>query len=113
MVTALYLRTVGRFDQARVGQAKVERLDQRYLYVRNHLAAAAFVERDYRKVIQIAEQTQAMYPEQAHYDLFWLVQGYYHLGEFEKVIGRQFSKTSDQPVLIAMEAGTRAPGSEA
>ena len=60
---ACHLRILGRFKEARREQDQAELQDPRNLYVRNGVATQAFVDRDYARAIQKAEETVAMYPQ--------------------------------------------------
>ena len=105
VMVAIYLRTVGRFDEARGEQDKVKGLNQNDLSLRNHSAAAAFVERDYPQSIAIARETRAMYPDMI-YGLEWLFHGHYQLGQFEQALEsvRQARRLQDAPFWMALEA---------
>lgn len=105
VVVALYLRIAGRFAEARAEQEKVKGLDQRDLYVRNHTAAAAFVERDYPRSIVIAQETRVMNPDML-YGLDWLFHGHYHLSQFDQALEsvRQARRLRDAPVWMTLEA---------
>jgi tetratricopeptide (TPR) repeat protein len=105
VMVAIYLRTVGRFDEARVEQEKVKGLDQRNVSVRQHSTSAAFVERDYRKTIELARELQAMFPGSG-YGWDWLFHAYYQLGQFDPALEtvRQRRKVYDEPQSMALEA---------
>jgi serine/threonine protein kinase len=105
VMVAVYLRMVGRLDEARVEQEKVKGLDQRNVVVRQHTTSAAFVERDYRKTIELAREFQAVFPGSG-YGWDWLFHAYYHLGQFEQALEtiRQRRKVFDEPLSMALEA---------
>jgi tetratricopeptide (TPR) repeat protein len=102
---ACCLRVFGLIDEARVEQEKVKLLDQRNHVVRYHVAAAAFVERNYRKTVEEAQKTQEIYPGYPD-GLDWLAQGFLHLGKFDKALEaiRKLRSINDGPVLMAIEA---------
>src|SRR5262245_54679020 len=80
-VAALYLRAVGRFDEARREHARSDQFNQTNAYLLNHTAAAAYVERDYRRAIELGERIQALYPTiNGGFD--WLFHAHYQLGLF-------------------------------
>jgi TolB-like protein len=105
VVSAMYLRIAGRMDEARIEQAKVANLDQTNRYVRNHAAAAAFVDRDYARTVAEGESYNALQPGST-LGLEWVFQGQFHLGRYDQSLEtiRRLRGLNDAPLLKALEA---------
>ena len=105
VVAALFLRMLGRSDEARLEQAKVAHLNQTDGYVRNHVAAAAFVEREYRRVLVEADKSDAFLARPGSAS-DWRFHARYQLGEFQQALeAARIGRTiHDSPGRRAMEA---------